>query len=334
MNNRDYIESILGDVGAALDTKNPDEARTILENLASCLRYELVKTDNGAAGLLKAMKAVLKSAASHPREDLHKAWIDGRGMQCVVDGFVAIRTRDRLPVDTHADGVQPAGLDLDRVFNQVKLDAGAALLDIDREAFAQWIATQRAAWKKGNEARAKKDRKPFAPVYDFGRQLPKVNAIYLRYMLEAFPDAKLYYDPAKLALSFIRIVGGNGEAIILPIRTPEKKMTGEEKAAALEKLGIDAADLPDKIATWRERLQHAAKSSKDAAASIELIEWQVKHGLETAPHEDGAAIIDTGTFQDIAEQLNERDKFKEAQDNDNARVFEYRAKLDLAEQIA
>lgn len=330
------IESILGDVGAALNATTPEESRRILETLAAGLRYQLTEAtaaDEGAAGLLKAMKSILKATAKDPRETLRKSWIDAAGRQCVCDGFRAIRSREHFPFDLLPADVQP--LNLERVF--VTVENGARLPDVDRELFTQWFATQRAEWKTANDARPRKERKPFAPVYNFGFQLPKVNAVYLREMLEALPGAKIFYNPGKSVFSPVHFVGENGDALILPIRTVERKATEEEKAAALEKLGISADDLPEFIGTRRDRLQKATKYRDEAKQSLDTVTCQYFEALrkvQDAPKEDGAAVVGFGDFENVIDAQKRRDEFQEMFDRRDDRVTELRAVLRLAESIA
>lgn len=55
------------------------------------------------------------------------------------------------------------------------------------------------------------------PAYDFGPDLPQVNAEYLLDILEMFPDAEIYVDSERPLNSALMIYGYYGDAVLMPL---------------------------------------------------------------------------------------------------------------------
>ena len=150
--------------------------RCKLESLSADLA-EQVRTEyaasRGEANAAKTISALLKAVRKDcGKTALHYAWIDGKGRQCVCDGYRAFRLNEALPLEERpADAGDP--INLDKVVPDIRKGYAAAALPGAKEVKA-FIALERAA--KGRKV---------SPVWDFGKDKPAVNAAYLVDLLNA-----------------------------------------------------------------------------------------------------------------------------------------------------
>lgn len=232
-------ETILTRVNAVMAyCDNAPMAGAMLKDLAADLsadiRVQCAKRQ-GVGNAAKTLTAILNAQKKRDtRTALHYAWLDDAGRQCVCDGFQAYRLREPLPLEPRpADAQTP--LDLAKVF---PCDLN------DRHAFALPTAADVRAHIKTE--RAKNGRKAVV-LWDFGDDMPAVNAQYLLNALTVLPSASQVYmaDGAARYVSPLYIQSGDGEALILPVLTDAKKAakcaaqdaeraaeTSEERAAA------------------------------------------------------------------------------------------------------
>ena len=154
--------------------------RCKLESLSADLA-EQVRTEyaasRGEANAAKTISALLKAVRKDcGKTALHYAWIDGKGRQCVCDGYRAFRLNEALPLEERpADAGDP--INLDKVVPDIRKGYAAVALPSAKEVKA-FIALERAA--KGRKV---------SPVWDFGKDKPAVNAAYLVDLLNVLPDA-------------------------------------------------------------------------------------------------------------------------------------------------
>lgn len=177
----------------------------------------MAKTTTYTTAQLNAAKRVIKSAERYHlnRPQIHGAWSED-GKQCFMDGFRCFRLFDALPLDQVLT-TEPGDRDL-RV---------SRFIDAAHEANHERLILPTLKYVKDYIKDVKATRREqaltlSAPIpYDFGDDLPLVNAQYLVDMLELIPDAKqAWLDPDHPTTCPIYISTGIGEAILMPIRKP------------------------------------------------------------------------------------------------------------------
>lgn len=211
-------EQILSRVNAV--TAYCDEspvARLMLSELADALEADLrmaCAKRQGTGSAVKTLTAVLnaRKKVSPERDSLRYAWLDGKGRQCVCDGYQAYRLREPLPLEPRPDDAGKP-FDLDKVIPASLTGLHAIPLPTAAELRAH-IKTERA--KNGRKAVA---------VWDMGDGAGAYNAAYLLNALTVFPDAAEAYvkDGAEGLLSPLYIKAEGGEVYIMPCRTEAKK---------------------------------------------------------------------------------------------------------------
>ena len=156
---------------------------------------ELGKAKGGTA--YSAVKRFIKGCADS-RPDYKGVWYDAAGRQCVCDGYHAIRLNKPM------DGFETVkGFELDKVFPQ------------DHE-LVQELPMPTPGELKINKKKFENWRG--APTYyDFGEDLPRVNANYLKNIMDCLPDAKAYVTDHPLTGPII-FKSDKGDALLLPVR--------------------------------------------------------------------------------------------------------------------
>ena len=171
----------------------------ILIDLKAEMRRDYAKL-NGKADVLKAAKNILKAAQKNGR-------IAGA---VTVDGVQVIRDNYRLLVLDNP-------LDLPSCDNT---DTAKSLLTNvlhPTASYSQCINTPTAAAVKLHIANAVADGQDKHKVeYDFGPDLPVVNAEYLLDFIQAMPDAKISWSGN--LVSAIRFSGNGVTGLLMPIR--------------------------------------------------------------------------------------------------------------------
>jgi hypothetical protein len=153
---------------------------------------ELCKSSGGTS--YTAMKRIIKGVVGRP--NLEGAWLDSYGHQCVCDGYRAVRLLN--PVD----GLKEAsGMDLSAVFPASLWNWELMALPSPGELRA-CIAEQKGRRDK---------------FYDFGEGMPKVNAQYLKDIMDILPDAVAYRNPESPNRPIV-FVSDAGDALLLPVR--------------------------------------------------------------------------------------------------------------------
>ena len=159
-------------------------------------------TEKNAAAVLGKM---LRGVKNEPRESLRYTWIDGAGRQCCCDGFRAYRLYK--PVAGLPDmPVHLKGIDLDRIFPDAR-----DLREIALPALDDVKAICAADRANKNEPRRYQ--------FPLGDDLPVVNPLYLRDMMQIFPDVRCYVGAAFSAVLF---VSQYGDGVICPMRTQNR----------------------------------------------------------------------------------------------------------------
>ena len=156
---------------------------------------ELGKAKGGTA--YSAVKRFIKGC-SDARPDYKGVWYDDEDRQCMCDGYHAIR------LNKPVDGFETVkGFELDKVFPQ------------DHE-LVQELPMPTPGELKINKRKLGSYRGA-ATVYDFGDNLPLVNAGFLKNIMDCLPDAKAYITDRGMASPII-FKSDKGDALLLPIR--------------------------------------------------------------------------------------------------------------------
>lgn len=158
-------------------------------------REELSKAKGGT--VYYTLKKFIKGIGDS-RANLNGAWIDSEGRQCVCDGYRAVRLYK--PVE----GLKEApGMDLTNI------------MDIDPQPTTLTLPTPGELRKyiadpSNRMVNARGDK-----LYDFGDDLPRVNAKYLLEMMVLLPDAVVTCDGLTKPLVF---KSEAGDGLLLPVR--------------------------------------------------------------------------------------------------------------------
>lgn len=156
---------------------------------------ELGKAKGGTA--YSAVKRFIKGCPD-ARPDFQGVWYDAEDRQCMCDGYHAIRLVK--PVE----GFNTVkGMDLEKVFPQ------------DYELVAELPMPTPGELKINKKKIA--SYRGAATVYDFGDDLPLVNADCLKNIMDCLPDAKAYVTDHPLTGPII-FKSDKGDALLLPVR--------------------------------------------------------------------------------------------------------------------
>lgn len=156
---------------------------------------ELGKSKGGTA--YSAVKRFIKGCPDY-RPDLKGVWYDAEDRQCMCDGYHVLRLKN------HVEGFNTVrGMDLDKCYPK------------DYELVAE-LPIPTPGELKINKRKLDSYRGA-ATVYDFGDDLPLVNADYLKNIMDCLPDAKAYVTDHPLTGPII-FKSDKGDALLLPVR--------------------------------------------------------------------------------------------------------------------
>ena len=156
---------------------------------------ELGKAKSGTA--YSAVKRFIKGCSEY-RPDLKGVWYDDQNRQCMCDGYHVLRLKN------HVDGFEEVkGMDLDTVYPK------------DYELVAE-LPMPTPGELKINKKKTGSYRGA-ATIYDFGEDLPWVNADYLKNIMDCLPDAKAYVTDHPLTGPIV-FKSDKGDALLLPVR--------------------------------------------------------------------------------------------------------------------
>lgn len=168
---------------------------------------------SGSLSRLKAAERVIKSAKKQPRPALHGAWI-ADGMQYICDAYRAARFPEPLPLEKIPENIPP--IDAARFFSDASKNAGECLNLPDIGTLKAYIKSEKAARK------AEKNKTPLA--WDFGENLPDVDAEFLLDFLEMFPDATAIANKTRPLWGMIYFSAPDGaEGVLLPVKKGVRK---------------------------------------------------------------------------------------------------------------
>lgn len=156
---------------------------------------ELGKSKGGTA--YSAVKRFIKGCPD-ARPDFQGVWYDAEDRQCMCDGYHVLRLKN------HVEGFNTVkGMDLDKCYPK------------DYELVAE-LPIPTPGELKINKRKLDSYRGA-TTVYDFGDNLPLVNADYLKNIMDCLPDAKAYVTDHPLTGPII-FKSDKGDALLLPIR--------------------------------------------------------------------------------------------------------------------
>lgn len=215
-NLRHYAEEIKNDSTQAWTIYHT--LNELIQTLEMQVRHDSAKTA-GNASALKVIEKMLKSKHIENRPVFQFPWYDKENRQCLCDGFRAFRLVEHLALPKRPDDVGN-GIDLNMVFPDMK-NYQALKLPTPSELKA-YISTEKA-----------KHGRKYVPIWDFGEDLPLVNAQYLLDLMVVIPDAEvILYNPVNLIAPLYVHGRPNAdhpslwdEAILLPVRKKEDKET-------------------------------------------------------------------------------------------------------------
>lgn len=139
---------------------------------------------------INAIKRIINLNKNYP--SLQGVFIDASGRVCAFNSYYGVRLNTTPPEDIP----RAAGVDITRFFDEKR---GDELIAPSFDAIRYYI------------------RKKMS-IYDFGDDLPRVNAKYLLDILRIFPDARIYttaHNPKNKAIFF---ESARGDGLLLPIR--------------------------------------------------------------------------------------------------------------------
>lgn len=179
-----------------------------LSNLLFQLKQDIQAENNKSAGkvnLHKAMTNIIKSAEKGNNEGLKGSYIQDE-YQYVCDGYSAIRTKNHIELQTvREDSKQP---ETKNVFI-ANYDKQLTLPSIPE--LKTHIKLELARYK------AEGIKEKYNPItYDFGENLPLVNAKYLLNILEGISDCKAYTKDMNNSILYFE--GNEAEAILMPVK--------------------------------------------------------------------------------------------------------------------
>lgn len=190
------------------DNRNAAEIiEAMKEEAAAEIRRDEAK-NGGKLNRTKAAERVIKNANSYQaaRECFHGAWTDAAGRQCICDGFQAYRLREPLPLEKIPENETP--LDLNRIFTK---NDGEPLALPDVGELRAYIKTEKAKQK------AQKN-KSCVVLWDFGEDLPAVNAEYLLSALEILPECTATASKQYPEIRAIYFESEAGDGVICPVK--------------------------------------------------------------------------------------------------------------------
>ena len=181
----------------------------MLINLLVALQQEIREKANKKAGkgnISKAMQAVIKSIPDY-RPSLKGYFLSGenKDILTVCDGFRIIRSFESFEV-----GELVEGADITSIMDTAKKDSTEKL-----ELPTLGELKAHIKLKKAEQY----SRKAKYIIYDFGEDLPVVNAEYLFDILTAFPEARAYKKAGQAGIiDAIYFEAEGGDGVLLPLR--------------------------------------------------------------------------------------------------------------------
>lgn len=203
-------EHFLKDTANYYDHLNTPAA--IVTDLIKAVTEDIRREEAKTGGKLAQQKAAEKILDQVPKGKYSGGYMSG-DRQIVGGAYSVVRLCSPLPVREY-----PAGknhLDYDGFINSAKENAGAVLELPTLADLKTHIKIDKAAHK---------GQKGYIPSWDFGEELPRVNAAYLLEVLTILGDCKAVCSKASPTQQAIYFMNNSGDdAILLPVRKKEVK---------------------------------------------------------------------------------------------------------------
>ncbi len=186
---------------------------SLLVLLREDIRAENNKT-NGMANIAKGMKAIIDNAKkiNKTKSSLHGIIMHNK-CQCACDGYRIARLNERVTVELPTINEENT-LDIDKLMYNASLNQYEGSRELKLPSIAELKTYIKTTPKK------KSIHGYMYNKYDFGKDLPSVDAQYMLDILTIFPDAKGYHGSG--VLDTIYFIGKEGDAILLPIKSVDK----------------------------------------------------------------------------------------------------------------
>lgn len=156
-------------------------------------KEELGKSKGGTA--YSAFKRIIKRCEN--RANLKGVWKDSEGRSCVCDGYLAVRLKKSV------DGFEDVpGVDLDKLMPNSLYYADPVELELPTPGELKINKRKLSTGKT---------------VYDFGEDLPLVDAKLLKDVMDCLPNAKAVADRGSTT-KMIYFTSDAGDGILLPVR--------------------------------------------------------------------------------------------------------------------
>ena len=187
-----------------------------LASLTLTLRDDIARdaarTSGRGSARVAANRIIKNAILRQPRENLHGAWMQD-GKQCICDGYHAVILDSEIP------GLPQVKEDLEKIplegiFKPLRAHAGVRLSLPTTGELKAAIRLHKAEEKA---KKASENRRP--ATWDFGKDLPTVNAEYLLDMLELLPGCTATVSKSRPISSTIYFQAeGVGEGCLCPTR--------------------------------------------------------------------------------------------------------------------
>lgn len=185
---------------------------TLTLDLKDAVAQDAARASGRGSARVAANRIIKNAICCQPRESLHGAWMQD-GKQCICDGYHAVILDSEIP------GLPQVKEDMEKmplesVFKPLRAHAGARLSLPTTGELKAAIRLHKAEEKA---KKASKNRKP--ATWDFGKDLPTVNAEYLLDMLELLPGCTATVSESRPISSTIYFQAeGVGEGCLCPTR--------------------------------------------------------------------------------------------------------------------
>lgn len=180
-----------------------------LAEIANDLRAAIAEQTEKGAGRGSAQKAMLRILKRARRENMRCAWLQ-EGKQYVCDGTVAVELAEPIS-GLPAPEFDLAPFDVANVIDLASQNNGAVLPVPSLSALKTHIKASRAELKAAG-------KKSNCVPFDFGEELPLMNAEILADILEIVPDAKFTASSRNPQRAAVYFEGASGRGCVLPVR--------------------------------------------------------------------------------------------------------------------
>lgn len=185
---------------------------TLTLDLKDAVAQDAARASGRGSARVAANRIIKNAILRQSRGNLHGAWMQD-GKQCICDGYHAVILDSEIP------GLPKVKEDMEKmslegIFKPLRTRAGVRL---SLPTTGELKAAIRLHSAEEKAKKASKNRKP--ATWDFGKDLPTVNAEYLLDMLELLPGCTATVSESRPIISTIYFQAeGVGEGCLCPAR--------------------------------------------------------------------------------------------------------------------